>query len=295
MRQLYWSAILMYFALILFTVSSCGDKEELKYLILIGSKDDKTKALVKSALKSHSLDGVNYMPSSESVVVFHNGESFQEFPLLKSSNVGFGMSERRLNSLKKDINLKDLKSETGEIVEVDKDLVDLFERFSSSAIGNAVLTDKAESTEISGAFEANSIDEMLDFLYPPDYVYSEEDVVNISVITSVQDFSLPPTPLPKEENTPTPDQDNDALDNTSQSTLFKARVVTQETGLNLRVRANLNSRLILEIPRNEVVSVLDESSGRYQVFNGINAKWFKVRYENTEGWAWSGYLQKTNE
>ena len=70
-----------------------------------------------------------------------------------------------------------------------------------------------------------------------------------------------------------------------------ARVVPTK-GVNLRGNANTSSAVLLSIPFDEKVEIIDKT-GPSETFSGHTAKWFKVSYHGTEGWLWSGYLETT--
>jgi uncharacterized protein YgiM (DUF1202 family) len=59
--------------------------------------------------------------------------------------------------------------------------------------------------------------------------------------------------------------------------------------LRLRTNEGLNSELIMEMPANTVVHVLE--TGTKDTIDNITANWVKVRLDNeTEGWCFGGYL-----
>ena len=67
--------------------------------------------------------------------------------------------------------------------------------------------------------------------------------------------------------------------------------VNPPNGLNMRRQASGRSALILRIPNDEVVLIIDEN-GPKETIGGVESKWFKVLYNNTEGWVWGGYITR---
>jgi len=76
----------------------------------------------------------------------------------------------------------------------------------------------------------------------------------------------------------------------SQATSQQNARVTSKIGLNLREEPNSNGIVLLTIPYNETVKIIEKQliseTGSEQ-----QANWFKVDYNGTTGWVWSGYLQ----
>ena len=67
-----------------------------------------------------------------------------------------------------------------------------------------------------------------------------------------------------------------------------------ETALRLRANANTTSDIVVTIPKNARVRLLEE--GKIQIIDGIAAKWIKVETEDgKEGWCFSGYLKPRND
>ena len=76
----------------------------------------------------------------------------------------------------------------------------------------------------------------------------------------------------------------------SQATSLQDARVISKIGLNLRQEPNSNSIVLLTIPYNETVNIIEKMSGS-ETNSEEKANWFKVDYNGTTGWAWSGYLQ----
>lgn len=70
-------------------------------------------------------------------------------------------------------------------------------------------------------------------------------------------------------------------------------IVLSSKGINLRARPSSSAELLLTIPHNEVVGIVDKN-GDVETINGKTANWYKVNYRGTTGWVWSNYL-KTKE
>jgi uncharacterized protein YgiM (DUF1202 family) len=68
-----------------------------------------------------------------------------------------------------------------------------------------------------------------------------------------------------------------------------ARIISPK-GLNLRDQPTSNGTVLLTIPYNEVVGIIDKN-GDSETISGQTANWYKVDYRGTAGWLWSGYLQ----
>ena len=85
-------------------------------------------------------------------------------------------------------------------------------------------------------------------------------------------------------------------DNTLSKTSFPhyyngetARVIPSN-GLNLRDLPSLNGKVVLTIPYNETVGIIDKN-GSLEMISGQTANWYKVDYNGAQGWLWSGYLK----
>ena len=72
----------------------------------------------------------------------------------------------------------------------------------------------------------------------------------------------------------------------------KATVVTKEKDpLRMRAMPDIGSGVIATIPNGTTIEILGEDDKTTTV-DGQSGKWMKVRYNNQDGWAWSGFLQK---
>jgi hypothetical protein len=73
---------------------------------------------------------------------------------------------------------------------------------------------------------------------------------------------------------------------------IKATVVTKEKDpLRMRAMPDIGSGVIGTIPNGTTIEILGEDD-KTTTIDGQSGKWMKVRYNNQEGWAWSGFLQK---
>ncbi len=61
-------------------------------------------------------------------------------------------------------------------------------------------------------------------------------------------------------------------------------------GLNLRDQPSSTGAVLLTVPYNETVGIIDKT-GNSETISGRTANWYKVDYKGTVGWLWSGYLQ----
>jgi len=68
-----------------------------------------------------------------------------------------------------------------------------------------------------------------------------------------------------------------------------ARIISTK-GLNLRDQPSSRGTVLLTIPYNEIVGIIDKN-GDSETISGQTANWHKVDYNGTTGWLWSGYLQ----
>lgn len=60
-------------------------------------------------------------------------------------------------------------------------------------------------------------------------------------------------------------------------------------GLNLRDQPNSSATVLLTIPYNGIVGIIDKN-GNSESIGGQTANWYKVDYQGTIGWLWSGYI-----
>lgn len=77
---------------------------------------------------------------------------------------------------------------------------------------------------------------------------------------------------------------------TNNDTSQKSAVVISTVGLNLRDEPNSNAKVISTVPYNTTVNIID-ISGRSETIQRRTANWYKVDYNGTTGWLWSGYLR----
>lgn len=61
-------------------------------------------------------------------------------------------------------------------------------------------------------------------------------------------------------------------------------------GLNLRDQSGSRGAVLRTIPYNSIVGIIDKD-GASETIGGQTANWYKVDYQGTTGWVWSGYLQ----
>lgn len=71
----------------------------------------------------------------------------------------------------------------------------------------------------------------------------------------------------------------------------RAMVLIESQTLNLREKPSLSSRILLKIPANSEVELLYYDTKTYYL-QGEPGKWCKIRYADTEGWAWGNYIKE---
>ena len=69
--------------------------------------------------------------------------------------------------------------------------------------------------------------------------------------------------------------------------------VISTNGLNLRDTPNSAGKLLMKIPKNSKVTVLNKD-GREETISGKKANWYQIKYNEAVGWGWSGFLQMGN-
>jgi curved DNA-binding protein CbpA len=67
--------------------------------------------------------------------------------------------------------------------------------------------------------------------------------------------------------------------------------VVAPLGLNMRINPSSNANIITRIPNESQLLIISEQ-GPQETISGKTAPWYKVLYENKEGWVWGGYIQK---
>lgn len=67
--------------------------------------------------------------------------------------------------------------------------------------------------------------------------------------------------------------------------------VTSKAGLIMRERPDISSLKITVIPYRTILSVLDINYPSMEI-NGVNGFWKKVEYNKSQGWVFSGYLDR---
>lgn len=78
-------------------------------------------------------------------------------------------------------------------------------------------------------------------------------------------------------------------DNSKPAASHPLMTVTATSGLNLRQAPERGSEIIVTIPHNEQVALLDPN-GPAEEIEGKSAPWAKVSWKQYQGWAWSGFL-----
>ncbi|WP_165784688.1 NERD domain-containing protein [Solitalea longa] len=66
--------------------------------------------------------------------------------------------------------------------------------------------------------------------------------------------------------------------------------INSKKGLHLRDQPSSRGKILLTIPFNEKVEIIDKS-GNGETIYGQTAYWYKVDYNGTTGWLWNEYLQ----
>lgn len=72
-----------------------------------------------------------------------------------------------------------------------------------------------------------------------------------------------------------------------------ARIISTK-GLKLRERPSSDATVLLTVPNNERVIIIDKD-GISETVSGKTANWYKVDYNGTTGWLWSGHLEYNNK
>lgn len=67
--------------------------------------------------------------------------------------------------------------------------------------------------------------------------------------------------------------------------------VTAKSGLKIRKEPNANSEIITTAKYNDEIKII-EKDAKTDFVNGENGKWYKVEYENQEGYAWSKFISE---
>jgi hypothetical protein len=83
---------------------------------------------------------------------------------------------------------------------------------------------------------------------------------------------------------------NKTITSTYHYTGQTARVIANK-GVNLRDLPNSIGGILLTIPKDEIVGILDKDF-ESETISGQTADWYKVDYRGTTGWVWSGYLEE---
>jgi len=71
----------------------------------------------------------------------------------------------------------------------------------------------------------------------------------------------------------------------------RAMVLIESSTLNLRSQPSLGSKILLKIPANSEVDVLYYDNKTYYL-EGKPGKWCRIKYADTEGWAWGNYIKE---
>jgi Bacterial SH3 domain len=92
------------------------------------------------------------------------------------------------------------------------------------------------------------------------------------------------------ENSSSENRGNKKIPSTYKYTGETARV-TAANGVNLRDLPNSIGTILLTIPKDDIVGILDKDFDS-ETISGQTADWYKVDYRGTTGWVWSGYLEE---
>jgi len=71
--------------------------------------------------------------------------------------------------------------------------------------------------------------------------------------------------------------------------LEKIYYVNSFNGLNLRISPDTNNEIIMLLPNNAEIIILDESD-KYETIGDLISKWYKIKYFDNTGWVFGGYL-----
>ena len=93
----------------------------------------------------------------------------------------------------------------------------------------------------------------------------------------------------KEENAPK----EAVADETATDEKAKTAVVTAKSGLTMRTKPSMKSKIIDLIPANGVVEILEK--GEAITVKNKESNWYKVRFDDEEGYCFGGYLRMGNQ
>ena len=65
--------------------------------------------------------------------------------------------------------------------------------------------------------------------------------------------------------------------------------VIAKSGLKIRMKPNLNSDVLIKVPFNETLKIINRDE-KPDTINGENGIWYKVKYKNYIGYAWSKFI-----
>lgn len=81
-----------------------------------------------------------------------------------------------------------------------------------------------------------------------------------------------------------------STDTSTYSYKGETALVISANGLNLRAKPDTDASLLLSIPYNDLVGVVDKT-GKQDTIDGRIGRWYFVDFKGVKGWAWSKYLQ----
>lgn len=99
------------------------------------------------------------------------------------------------------------------------------------------------------------------------------------------DKSAEKTPEKEEDNSLKPDVEEASKE-------AEMAVVTAKSGLTMRTKPSMKSKIIDLIPANGVVEILEK--GEVIKLKGKESNWYKVRFDDEEGYCFGGYLRMGN-
>lgn len=71
---------------------------------------------------------------------------------------------------------------------------------------------------------------------------------------------------------------------------FNTTKVTAKSGLKIRIKPNVNSKVLIVVPCNETLKI-EAKYFKIDFVRGHSGSWYRVEYKDIKGYAWSKYLE----
>lgn len=71
----------------------------------------------------------------------------------------------------------------------------------------------------------------------------------------------------------------------------EAPKVIAKSGLKIRSNPSLDSEIIATIKFGEDIKIIDKEI-KNDIVNGVNGKWYRIKYKNQVGYAWSKFISE---